>query len=645
MKRIKKIASLLLAMTMVIAMTLPAFAADNTEYTITINKGSTKDETDHIYEAYQIFKGDLVQEGTTKVLSNIEWGANVDVNKLSSALKNDVNIGSHFAKVDTMSAAEVAKVLASKDEDEKDVFPSSTVTEKTITDTFAKIVSQCLTGKAAAIGTEGAMQLSVTGAGYYLVKDQDGSVSSNGAYTRILLDVVGDTTVNVKSDAPKGDKQVYISSNNEEGYDTDDANYGATIGSKVSYVISSNVPNRTGYNYYNFVMNDTLSKGLTFDENSVSVNVAGTDLIKGTDYYLYTGTDAAPYTFRLAFDNIMDSKFKTGDKIVVTYSATINDNAVIGVSGNANTWNLQYSNNPNETYNRNEEKPGLPVDETKDIFGQTPDEKTLTYLTELDITKLGQNGSATPVALKGAEFTLTGTSYQVVLKKVEYYEVNDQGTWYLLKDGTYTETAPATETDYTYVKIGVGTDKTTKGYILKDGKYVVPKDQKEYIDQELYKRVIANNSNYVDVNTTYEKTQKEVTERVEVPVLMERISAEDGKLIFKGLGEGTYTLTETFTPAGYNTIEPITFTIKFTRPTDEVTTGEEKCSWSISGWDEANNGYNSTLGIFNSDIVNKSGSTLPSTGGIGTTIFYVIGGILVVGAGILLITKRRMREQ
>ena len=117
---------------------------------------------------------------------------------------------------------------------------------------------------------------------------------------------------------------------------------------------------------------------------------------------------------------------------------------------------------------------------------------------------------------------------------------------------------------------------------------------------------------------------------------MEMTTGADGKISFAGLGAGSYTLTETVTPAGFNTIEPINFTIKVKTPT-EVKDGTETCEWTIDWNGATNNG-----GIFSADVVNQSGSLLPSTGGIGTTIFYVVGGILVVAAGILLVTKKRM---
>ncbi len=633
MKRIKKLASLVLALTLALTMALPALAADNDPHTITVNQNAD-DKTTHTYEAYQIFAGDLANVEGKKVLSNIIWGAGVNGDALLAALKAEKSFAGAFDKCTT--AAEVAEVLGG------DAFTNSTITTSTATDAFARIAENNLTTTVAGTATGiGSVTISVTGSGYYLVKDKDASVdTANGAYTRFMLEVVGDATATVKSEVPSGDKQIYI-----EGPDgnitTGDAN-NASIGSHVSYEITSKVPNYVGYNYYYFIMNDTLSEGLTFDGvGSVAVKVGDTTLVQGTDYYVYTGENVAPKTFRLAFADIM--KYEVGAPIVVTYSATVNDKAVVGTTGNSNTWNLQYSNNPDDTFDgeRPDGEPGLPADEENEALGETPEEKTLTYVTELDITKYA-NSVAEDHLLAGAEFTLTGISKQVVLNAVEYYEASENGTYYLLLDGTYTETAP---TGTEYVEIGVGTKDTTTGYIKDGDNYVVPTDKAEYEGKTIYKLVKGTADAYVDVNTKYEKKTVTETSYVDAVVSIELTTDEYGKISFKDLGAGTYTLTETVTPEGFNTLEPITITIGFKGP-DEVSTGDEKCEWTMTaeGLDITQNEDSSgnKLGIFSTNIVNKSGSLLPSTGGIGTTIFYVVGGILVIGAGILLVTKKRM---
>lgn len=635
MKRIKKLASLVLALTLVLTMALPALAADNDLHTITVNQNAD-DKTTHTYEAYQIFAGDLADVEGKKVLSNIIWGAGVNGDALLAALKAEKSFAGAFDKCTT--AAEVAEVLGG------DAFTNSTITTSTATDAFARIAENNLTTTIAGTATgTGSVKISVTGSGYYLVKDKDASVNTaNGAYTRFMLEVVGDATATVKSEVPSGDKQIYIE-DPDGNITTGDAN-NASIGSHVSYEITSKVPNHVGYNYYYFIMNDTLSEGLTFDGvGSVAVKVGNTALVQGTDYYVYT-ENVAPKTFRLAFANIM--KYEVGAPIVVTYSATVNDKAVVGTTGNPNTWNLQYSNNPDDTFDGDrpdgENTPGLPAEDANKVLGETPEEKTLTYVTELDITKY-VNSVAENHLLAGAEFTLTGTSKQVVLNTVDYYEASENGTYYLLLDGTYTETAP---TGTEYVEIGVGTKDTTTGYIKnEDGKFVVPTDKTQYEGKTIYKLVKGTATDYADVNTKYEKKTATETTYVDADVSIELTTGADGKISFKDLGAGKYTLTETVTPDGFNTIDPIEFEIVFTGPDRGVVTGQETCIWDIVSDDfEVSEGGNeqSTGGIFSANIINKSGSLLPSTGGIGTTIFYVVGGILVIGAGILLVTKKRM---
>lgn len=124
-------------------------------------------------------------------------------------------------------------------------------------------------------------------------------------------------------------------------------------------------------------------------------------------------------------------------------------------------------------------------------------------------------------------------------------------------------------------------------------------------------------------------------------------NTEGTTFTFNGLDDGDYVLTETVTPATYNTIEPIRFTV----------TADHKITWngeardailtSLSG--NVTSGTadfmpDKTEGSLTTDVVNQSGATLPGTGGIGTTIFYVIGGLLMAVAAVLLITKKRMNS-
>ncbi len=125
------------------------------------------------------------------------------------------------------------------------------------------------------------------------------------------------------------------------------------------------------------------------------------------------------------------------------------------------------------------------------------------------------------------------------------------------------------------------------------------------------------------------------------------VKAEEGKVFtFTGLDDGNYRLTETVAPAGYNKLTaPIIFTVSAAHeveadvPTLTTLTGDkvsgELDKFTISKDD----------GSLTADVVNQSGTELPSTGGIGTTLFYVIGGTLAAGAGVSLIAKKRMKNE
>ncbi len=107
---------------------------------------------------------------------------------------------------------------------------------------------------------------------------------------------------------------------------------------------------------------------------------------------------------------------------------------------------------------------------------------------------------------------------------------------------------------------------------------------------------------------------------------------------WNGVDDGDYKLVETTIPTGFKKMDDILFTVSATHtvladnPTLETLTGGDKFTGEVS------------TGTLSATVVNKSGATLPSTGGIGTTIFYVVGGVLMAGAFVLLITKKRMNH-
>lgn len=542
MKATKRIFSVfltcVLAFTMAFAMGLTASAADTT-YTITINKPAG--DIDRTYEAYQIFKGNL--SGNT--LSDIEWGTGID----GAAFLTELKKNSDYASC--TDAKTVAEKLASftKNSDEAVA--------------FAKLAGKFLTDVKV---TSSAGQITVP-AGYYLLKDA--TAVTDNALSLNILEVVKDVTVSPKADHPTVDKKI--------GTDitTGVAANEATIGDKVPFVIASKVPQMQGYTKYFFVLNDSMTAGLTYNKD-VAIKIGATTL--AADAYDVTYDDTAN-TMKIVIKNFIQYKSQADADIVVTYSATLNENANLSTNkGNKNTVKLTYSNNPNVDYKGDNEPTST------DPVGVTPEHVTVTYSTQLQLTKVdGKDKSK----LEGVEFQITGTSIKTAVSKGHYFKQDAAGTYYQLKDGTFTDTAPAPETESKYVSTSV---------------------------------------KYAEVTDSTEQTKMQ-------KVTASGTTDKNGLITFKGLGAGTYYITELKTLGGYNLLTaPIIVEIT-------ATPGTTSCTWTAKV-----NGENAT---FEDDMVkltveNNKGSVLPITGGIGTTIFYVIGGLLVCGAVVMAITKKKL---
>ena len=162
-------------------------------------------------------------------------------------------------------------------------------------------------------------------------------------------------------------------------------------------------------------------------------------------------------------------------------------------------------------------------------------------------------------------------------------------------------------------------------------------ESEDHAQKTVYIKVEANSELYDSITTKYKKVIVYRTQTEEGEVNGKAYVDKDGYLTFAGLGEGTYTIKETKTPDGYNTIKDITIEIKWEAPVE----GSDDCSWSAT----ASTAGDLTLnpeGVFELTIVNESGSVLPETGGMGTVIFYALGAVLVLAAVVLLVTKKRM---
>ena len=203
----------------------------------------------------------------------------------------------------------------------------------------------------------------------------------------------------------------------------------------------------------------------------------------------------------------------------------------------------------------------------------------------MKLKKVDENGDA----LTGAEFTLTTSNgAKVLITTAGVFEsATEDATHYKLNNGKYTTQEPTDETKDAYAEL-------TKGYKIVTKVTVVGEEQTE---------------------TT-----------------MKGSVGNDGTLLFQGLGAGDYKLSETQVPDGYNKAADIEFTVSFDATTKKFASSNEAVEL---------NGEN----YLETTVENKKGAELPSTGGIGTTIFYAAGSVLVLAAVVLLVTKRRMTNR
>lgn len=539
MKTVKRALALVLALTLLLAMSATVFAADDT-YTITISGDNVV--AGHTYEAYQIFKGDLAEKDSKTILSNITWG-----NGITEAGKTA--LGNAAEKAETLKTADDAAA-------------------------FAKAVALYLQNPTTSVDGTGKYTISGLKAGYYLVKDTQ--APADDFYSAYIMEVVSNVEAEPKGDKPTVDKNI------KDDGETTKVNE-ASIGDTINYEVTSKVPDMTGYTKYFFVLNDTMSKGLTFN-NDVAVTIGGTTLGANKYTVAYNTDTTGITTIEIVIKNFIN--YTKGDAILVTYSATLNQDASLDpVAGNPNKVQLTYSNNPNVDGNGDPQNPDKPGEGAP--TGKTPESETKTYVTGIKLTKV--DGADHNKMLTGAKFKIEGNGVKVVLVNKEVYEETSDGTYYMLKTGTYTETAPIDETASSY-------DSTTTKYKK------VTAVTKDTVNTKV------NATGYVD---------------------------EKGVLTFEGLGEGTYTIKEIVAPNGYNLLKaPIKVEIK-------ANATFAKCEWTVTADGKPVTADNNLYAFL---IENKSGAELPSTGGIGTTVFYVLGGLLVVCAGVLLITKRRMNK-
>lgn len=536
-KAIKKLLAALLAVAMVCAMAIPAFA-ENSEGDV---------DSHHTYSAFQIFKGDVEGNNIKDFkISNVDWGSNIINNSddFLNKLREADHIGPLFTNA--KSAQEVLAVISQWHDSDDDSIA------------FARFVCHYLYSNDAnptyvVRAGSNALTIPEAKAGYYLFVDttdfsKDDSYHSYNSFLLMVTKGNWNVPITPKAEKPTVEKKVY---DNPDGTST--GGFGSSadhaINEKFQFQLTATLPDSTNraydyYDKYSVIFHDTLSDGITYDKDDELDSV----VIKSNGN-TYNITDSSKYTIdttdlesQNSFVVNIDVKacakdagfdLNDGATITVTYTAHLNDKAYVNTAGgstsNINKVYLTYSNNPKD----------------ESSIGKTP-ESTPVYVYTYQLNNTKHQDTEKGPALEGACFRLYSDEACTDQSEVQLYQ----------KDGFY--------------------------YPIKD---VLGKEA------------------------------------------VEMKSAANGTFNVKGLDAGTYYLKEITPPDGYSACKVIPVTIKAAHSRNDQVNLE---------------GSNLTNDIVN---IKAGGITLPSTGGIGTTLFYVVGGGLMVAAIVLLVTKKRMENK
>lgn len=348
MKRVKRVLALLAAFALVLAMAVPAFAAN-----ITIN-GTGKN-----YKAYKLLNATVSETGADKKISYTVNEKYTEILKAATSVTDAKNI---IKAIENKTDAAAIRSFAN------DVYAKIKVA-KTMEDYTS-------TGK----------NFTDVDKGYYLIVETELNDEAD-TYSLVMLNTADqdNVTVDSKEESPTFEKKIK-EKNDSTGDVTgwqDGADY--DINDAVPFKLQGTVPQNYGaYNTYKYVFHDEMSSGLTFNASSVVVKVDETAINSG--YSVVTTGLKDGCTFEIQFDDLKKiSEVKAGSTITVEYDATLNENAVIGSAGNPNQAKLEYSNNP-----------------YGDDTGKTPWDKVIAFTYQLVANKVDKDGA--PVV--GAGFTL-----------------------------------------------------------------------------------------------------------------------------------------------------------------------------------------------------------------------------------------------
>lgn len=404
--------------------------------------------------------------------------------------------------------------------------------------TKANNITADATATVSADASNGKYTATFTGLGYgYYVVAVPGATLANAKSQYATLVSVHSTKVDadIKGDLPTVDKKVQVDGTGKDATD-------AKIGDTLTFTLTSTIPDMSAYDTYTFNFKDTLSKGLTFGQVK-SVKVENVTLTENTDYTVTTPTASNNNTLTVAMKDFKTKQqANAGKKITVTYTATLNENAVVGGAGNVNSAKIQYSNNPS-TNGTGESEPSKVRVFT---YGFTVDKYT------------GDQYTDAATRLAGAKFTL----------------------------------APKNGDPMSFVQVNAGSATANAVYrVAKAG----------------------------ETGTT----------TITTPA--------NGKVVFEGLKNGEYTLTETKAPAGYNKLASA-IGVKVNGQNNGTDT--TNATVTITYNNDNGNDYNQTASNGVIPVQNKSGAILPGTGGMGTIAFTVIG-VLVIALGVAWTLKRK----